>query len=63
MMKYRNKEHNEKRNSAVLFGMALAAAAAGHILVSLDSAAAAVISLVSVLAALGLSCIRNIISQ
>lgn len=64
MMKYRNKEYNKERNemmhNGALLILALAAGAAGHILVSTNSAAVAALSLAAVLGVLGIKCIKSI---
>lgn len=64
MMKYKNREYNENRNEMIrnagLAVLAFGAAAAGHVLVSTNSAAVAVLSLACVLGALGLSALKTV---
>jgi len=64
MMKYRNSEYNQKRNevlrTAGLAALGLGAAVAGHILVKTDSGIVAAVCIIGVLAALGISGLRNI---
>ncbi|MBQ4649575.1 MAG: hypothetical protein IJB73_02615 [Firmicutes bacterium] len=64
MMKYRNREYNERRNEVLRnAGLALlvfGAAALGHVLVSINSAAVAVLVLAVVLGALGISALKTI---
>ena len=64
MTKYRNREFNEKRNEVIrnagLAVLVFGAAAAAHVLVGVNSAAVAVLSLVCVLGALGFSTLKTI---